>query len=113
MASEISIQGSILLISGGYGHDQGVEAGSPLAVVALTVFGTAIIYAVYATLRSWIDERWTDVLVSRMKNGIGRGDLELSRGHVRALPVICVIGANTVLDGFALTFFTDPRWSTS
>lgn len=78
-------------------HDAGfgAEAGSTLAVVALVIFGSATLLAVYETVRLWFNPRRVAILVARMKNGIGRGDEILSRAHVRAMSVICVIGLST------------------
>lgn len=87
--------------------DRGAEVGVPIVAIALAIFGAATAYAIYETARLWLDERRVGVLVARMKNGIGRGDEALSRAHVRALPVICFIGASTVLDGFVLNHLTE------
>ena len=75
-----------------HGVGFGAEAGSTLAFAALLIFGSATLFAVYETVRLWFDSRRVAVLVARMKNGIGRGDEMLSRAHVRALSVICMIG---------------------
>ncbi|WP_423461986.1 hypothetical protein ACO229_15050 [Promicromonospora sp. MS192] len=80
----------------------GVEVGSPVAIVALTVLGAATLFAIYEAVRLWFDPRRIPVLVARMRNGIGRGDLLRSRAHVRALPVICVMGGLLVVDGVIL-----------
>ena len=85
----------MIRIDGGLGAD----AGSTLAIFALTVFGSATLFAIYETVRLWLDPERVAILVARMRNGIGRGDDDLSRAHVRALLVICLIGLTTTFGG--------------
>lgn len=86
-----------------------------IRLVCVLVLGGLVVHAGYWCVALWRRESALRVLMPRMLAGIGRGDYDLARGHLRAFPVITAIGVVTVaavLPGPVLLFTGGvPRWA--
>lgn len=79
-------------------------AGSALAVISTVLFTSVGIYGWCQLIRLWFNPDREELLIHRMMNGLGRGDRDRSRGHVRSLLPISIIIANLCFDAGMLNY---------
>jgi len=63
-----------------------------IRLLIIVVWMAFAIYAAHWCIKLWRDESALRTLMPRMLAGIGRGDYDLARGHLRASLVTTLIG---------------------
>jgi hypothetical protein len=62
------------------------------------LMGLAVLFGTWHSYLLWRSPERATILSDRVTNGMGHGDLERSRAHVRALPVAVTLGALLVVE---------------
>lgn len=68
------------------------------------LMGLAVLFGAWQCYLLWGNPERATILSDRVSHGMGRGDLERSRAHVRALPVAVTLGALLIVELLVLSF---------